>query len=194
MVHVAVMRDGIFRSAPVPKTWKKFGKRASREADHGARLNEAMDEALRKDAKSLGLKIRQFVIDNDQPSLVDDQYRLHSFLVGLDSTSQFERDFRDAISRECSKGVPRGLKESLQGSLSYALERYRGAIISEFKGHALKRCLNDMQSFRTGVHALDAATAEVSVGEIAKSFVATSGGITRKTKKQKFNYDENLLE
>ena len=192
-IYIKNMRDGLFRSAPVPKTWKKFGRRVSREADYGPRSSEAMEEALRIDAKPLKVKIQQFMIQNDLPSLIGEDYLLRSFLDKLDPSSQLEKDFKNAVLYKYSKRSSHGINSIFRDSFAYALARYRDAMISEFKGHALKKCRNDIVSFKNGVRALDAASDGVNIPEIAMDCIFNTNKRNRIIKKKKFDYDENLL-
>lgn len=187
------MRDGIFRSAPVPKSWRKFGGCASREADHGPRLIEAGEEALRKDAQHLKKKIQQFMLIKNNLSLLSNQQQVKYLAENLDITSQFESDFRDSALSRCSKGAFQGIERVIHESAVYALKRHFLAMMSEFKGHASRKYPTDIDSLTKGFKALDASAAGIDFIGIAKSFTNPVEGRTRRQSNQPFNYDENLL-
>ena len=186
-----IMRDGIFKTAPLTKKWHQVGKCAEREADHGERLADALTKALLDDIKKDVLKglqtVAALVVSDRLLILKGDELR--EFFQRMEPQSRFAKDVISDIKFVCRGGRSFDA-QALIDAVASSSKRHVDAIRAEMLGHAHKQ--TDATHFTAIARGLNEAVNNLDYVAVARG--ALLNDKIDAPRNHPFDFDENLLD
>lgn len=186
-----IMRDGIFKTAPLTRKWRRVGNCAEREADHGVRLADALTKALIDDIKKdvlNGLQgLAAFVVRGSLVLLKGDELR--KFIQSLEPESRFAKDVIKDINFVCRGGRPFDAQAFID-AIASASKRHVDAVSADMLGHANKK--TDTDHLKVVANALKDAIDNLDYSSIARKSLLNNG--SNSSNSHGFDLSDNLLD
>lgn len=183
------MRDGIFKSLPIPPAWRRLLRRCDREADRGFRAEKAAEDALRHELRA-GLPASSI---KALRKLLRDTEGMFPGFGGLPLSlgdplhqSPLEQDIQSHLARQWAAG--RSGERLIEAAVRAALRRCAEQYLRQFEQHLGPV---DRAAAKATLAAAQAAC-QLVVPMLAQEVLGHSPP-SRASRQQKIDLDENLL-
>lgn len=182
------MRDGIFKSLPMPPVWRRLLRRCDREADRGMRDEEAAKDALRHDLRAglttSGINALRKLLRDTQGMFPGFGELPFAFGDALHQ-SALERDIQSQLARHWAAG--NSGEHLVESAVRATLQRCSDQFLRQFEQHLGPTD----RAAATATLAAAKAACQAAIPLVTQEVLGLAAPV--RTARQKIDLDENLL-